>query len=414
MRTLESSVTRTRETAYVPVVDGFRGLAVLWIILGHVRWRLQAAPPTDVDPLSYIFTASYFGVDLLFVVSGFVLFLPAVVNNGSLGRTKTYAIRRAARIVPAFYAAMVLSYIVALKLNGGARGGAGAWLSHALFLSAHAHPREDIGFGVNSPIWTMSVEVIFYALLPLVATWYHRHPFAGLGVAIGLTEGWHALTNRLPDVIQGMNIHWTTSSITDAQDRMAHAFPGFMTQFAVGMTAAWIYSRVRSQPETDETRRLFPAVALVSFLGILAIAGVRGWEVAHGHEGLFDHWTRTLDRSLLFGALVCATALSPRWVGWPVGNDASRFTGTVCYGAYLSHLPLIYLLIPALGLDPGDAGTTDLFVLAAAVVPLAFAVGVVSYTFLEQPVRQLVRRRKDVRRQPARTLRPVALAGARG
>jgi peptidoglycan/LPS O-acetylase OafA/YrhL len=339
------------------------------------------------------------------------LFLPAAVNNGLLGSTKTYALRRAARIVPAFYAALVLSYLVAWKFTG-VRGGAGAWLSHALFLSPDAHPREDIGFGVNSPIWTMSVEVVFYALLPLVASWYHRHPFAGLGIAVALTEGWHALTTRLPDVVGWMNIHWT--GVEDAQDRMAHAFPGFMTQFAVGMTAAWIYVRVREQPESEETRRLFPAVAFVSVLGILAIAGLRGWEVAHGHEGLFDHWTRTLDRTLLFGALVCATALSPRAVRWPVGNDATRFMGTVCYGSYLSHLPLIYLLMPALGLKPGEGGNPQLFALTAAVVPLSIAVGVVSYTFLEQPFRQLVRRKASPRPARARVPRPVALAGARG
>ncbi len=405
-RTLDTS-----RATYVPVLDGFRGLAVLWIVLGHVRWRLNAPPPTDIDPLNYVFTASYFGVDLLFVVSGFVLFLPAVMNSGSLGDRKTYGLRRAARIIPAFYAAMVLSYLVALKL-GDVRGGTGAWLSHALFLSQHAHPRQDLGFGVNSPIWTMSVEVVFYAALPFVARWYYRHPFAGLGIAIGITEGWHVLTTRLPDVLNAWNISWTGTE--EAQYRMAHAFPGFTTQFAVGMTAAWVFARARAHP-VDEYRRLFPAVAAASALGILAIAGLRGWEVAHGTAGFYDHWTRTLDRSLIFGALVCATALSPLRTQWVAGNDASRFLGTVCYGAYLSHLPLIYLLIPALGLEAGAAGGADLVLLSAVVVPLSVAIGIVSYTFLEEPVRLLVRRRR--RSRPAartRERRAVALAGAQG
>lgn len=409
MQTLKPTVSSKKVATYVPVLDGFRGLAVLWIILGHVRWRLQAPPPTDIDPFSYVFTASYFGVDLLFVVSGFVLFLPAVVNGG-LGGTKTYALRRAARIVPAFYAAMVFSYLVAWKLTG-VRGGAGAWLSHALFLSSHAHPREDLGFGVNSPIWTMSVEVVFYALLPLVANWYRRHPFTGLGVAAVLAEGWHWLSTHLPTVLDWMNIHWTHT--TEAQYRMSHAFPGFATQFAVGMTAAWIYVRAREQSSTNDERRLFPAVATVSALGIIAVAALRGWEVSHGGEGLYDHWTRTLDRTLLFGTLVCATALSSRVVQWPVGNDVSRFMGTVCYGAYLSHLPLIYLLVPAFGLDPGATTDTGLWILTATVVPLSFALGVVSYTFLEQPFRQLVRRTKRTARPARRALRPIALAGAR-
>lgn len=407
---LASHTSEPKATPYVPVMDGFRGLAVLWIILGHVRWRLEAQPPTEIDPVNHVFTASYFGVDLLFVVSGFVLFLPAVLNDGSLGNGKRYALRRAGRIVPAFYVAMVLSYLVALKV-GEVRGGLGAWLSHALFLSQEAHAREDLGFGVNSPIWTMSVEVIFYATLPLIAHWYHRHPFAGLGIAVAITEGWHVLTVRLPSVLEWANVSWTGAE--EAQYRMAHAFPGFTTQFAVGMTAAWIYARVRSQP-MPEFRRVFPAVAAASFLGIAAIAGLRSWEVAQGNAGLYDHWTRTLDRSLVFGALVCATALSPSRAQRVVGSNASRFLGTVCYGAYLSHLPLIYLLIPALGLNPGHASTADMLLLASVVVPLSFALGIVSYTFLEDPVRQLIRRRRDAPRTTPARPRAVALAGARG
>lgn len=408
--TLAPHTSKGPRATYVPAMDGFRGLAVLWIILGHVRWRLQAQPPTDIDPANYLFTASYFGVDLLFVVSGFVLFLPAVVNNGSLGDGKRYALRRAARIVPAFYVAMVLSYLVALKL-GEMRGGVGTWLSHALFLSQYAHPREDLGFGVNSPMWTMTVEVAFFAALPLFARWYCRHPFAGLGIAVAITEGWHVLTTRLPSVLEWMNVSWTGTE--EAQYRMAHAFPGFTTQFAVGMTAAWIYARVRSQP-IAEFRRVFPAVAAASMLGIVAIAGLRSWEVAQGTAGLYDHWTRTLDRSLVFGALVCATALSPTRAQRVVSSDVTRFLGTVCYGAYLSHLPLIYLLIPALRLTPGDASTADMLLLAAVVVPLSVALGIVSYTFIEEPVRQLVRRRRNAPRTTRAQSRAVALAGARG
>lgn len=404
--------TSKRAGTYVPVMDGFRGLAVLWIVLGHAKWRLQAPPPTDFDPFNYPFTASYFGVDLLFVVSGFVLFLPALQNGGSLGATKSYALRRAARIVPAFYAALVLSYLVAWKV-GELRSGIGISLSHALFLAPYAHPREDLGFGVNSPLWTMSVEVIFYAVLPLVAKWYRRHPITGLGLAIALSEGWHMLTVRLDGVLDLLGITWTSAATNQAQYRMAHAFPGFATQFAVGMTAAWIYIRVRDRSEDDERRALFPAVAVASALGVIAVAGLRGWEVAQGSVGFYDHWTLTLDRTFLFGALVCSTALSTRVVQWPFANEGSRFIGTVCYGMYLSHLPLIYLLIPGLGFDTSVTTRADLFVLTAAVVPLSLALGIVSYTFIEEPFRKFVRRGPSAGGAVG-PLRPVALASARG
>lgn len=400
-----------RPLGYVPVLDGLRGLAVLWIILGHVRWRLQAPPPTGFDIVDFTYTASYFGVELLFVVSGFVLFLPAVLNRGSMGSGGRYALRRAARIVPAYYAAMALSYLVAWKV-GGVRGGSGALLSHAFFLGPMAHSREDIAFGVNSPVWTMSVEVVFYIALPLVASWYYRHPFLGLGLVAGLAHGWHLLTVNLPGVLSWAGVSF--GGTEDAQYRMAHAFPGFTAQFAVGMTAAWVYVKMRQRP-LPELTRVAPAIAVVSAMGVLAVAGLRAWEVAHGTAGFYDHWTKTLDRSLLFGALALGLALSSARVQAVVANEPCRFLGTVCYGAYLTHLPLLYLLIPALGLTVGTGELGDLLLLSAVTVALSFAIGAVSYAALEEPVRTLVRRRRSPRPAAARSgSRPVALAGARG
>src|SRR5687768_11818513 len=126
----------------VPSIDGFRGLAVMFIVLGHCWNSLGGKVQLDGGPIRNIFVTSFAGVDMLFIVSGFVLFLPVVVS-GSLGDTKSYAWRRAARIVPAFYAALVLSFIVAASV-GELRGGVGHWISHVLFLHTEAHPTSDI------------------------------------------------------------------------------------------------------------------------------------------------------------------------------------------------------------------------------------------------------------------------------
>ena len=190
----------------VPVLDGFRGLAVLWIVLGHCWNELGGRVPLDGGIVRNVFVSSYMGVDMLFIVSGFVLFLPVVVN-GTLGDHRRYALRRAARIVPAFYAALVLSYVVSSAL-GGPRLGLGEWLSHALFLHAESHDVSKVGFGVNGAMWTMSVEVLFYLALPLVAAWYRRRPFVGLALAFAGAEIWHLLTLHLPTLVANTGIAW--------------------------------------------------------------------------------------------------------------------------------------------------------------------------------------------------------------
>lgn len=118
--------------------------------------------------------------------------------------------------------------------------------------------------------------------------------------------------------------------------------------------------------------------------------------------------TSAVSGHTLSGARPGSCPPSTRPLQWVVANGATRFLGTVCYGAYLSHLPLIYLLIPALGLR---GSTRDVLILTAIVVPLSFSIGVVSHTFLEEPFRRLARRRKVQTRPYAR---PVALSPARG
>lgn len=400
---------RRRPATDVPVLDGFRGLAVLWIVLGHCWNELGGRVPLDGGILRNVFVSSYMGVDMLFIVSGFVLFLP-VVMNGTLGPHRGYALRRAARIVPAFSVALVASYAVA-SILGKDTLGPGAWLSHVLFLHAESHDVAKVGFGVNGALWTMSVEVLFYVALPLVASWYRRRPLLGLALAFAGAELWHRLTLALPSLVANTGISWVGSE--EAQLRMALAFPGYLAHFAMGMTAAWVFVRMREQRERFASHAV--VLQLGALTGALAIAYLRGWEGTRNVAGPLDHWVKTADRTFFFGVLILATALATTQMQWAWSNVVSRTLGRICYGTYLVHLPLIALLIPALGLDVRTTSNVQFAILAAVVVPLAICAGGLSYRYLEQPFRRLARRAPrprytDDTQQP---LRPVALLPSR-
>ncbi len=374
----------------MPSIDGFRGLAVMWIVLGHCWNELGGKIPLDEGFLRSMFSSSYMGVDMLFIVSGFVLFLPAV-QNGTLGDVRSYALRRAARIVPAFYVALVVSYVVSLILD--ARDiGLGGWLSHLLFLHGESHHHTYIGFGVNGALWTMSVEVIFYVTLPFVAGWYQRRPFLGLIVAVVGAEVWQLFTTKLPQLLDRGGVGW--AGATQGQVRMALAFPTYAGHFAIGMTCAWLFVRLREQRTIVQPNAVL--VQTAAFLGAVTVAYLRGWEGMRGASGPLDSWTKTADRMFFFAVLVLATALAPKVAQLPVANRVSRFLGTVSYGTYLFHLPLIKLLIsalgPALGLEKGTTSSADLVVLIAIAAPLSVGIGYLSHTFIEEPVRRWARR----------------------
>jgi peptidoglycan/LPS O-acetylase OafA/YrhL len=404
-----TSRTRRQAPAYVPAIDGLRGLAVLWIVVLHCWGVLGQRMPLDGGPLRYLVASGYFGLDLLLVITGFVLFLPAAQNGGSVGPRRDYALRRAARVVPGFWVATLIAYLVALRL-GEVRGGPVAWLTHLTFLHQYAHSTQDVGFGINRAMWTMTVEATFYAVLPLVARPFHRRPLAGVGAALLVAEGWHQLTLNLGRVFATAD----ESSLTDAQARMAYVFPSYVAHFAFGMAAAWLYVRMRRR------RRVFPsrlasAPAAAAVIGIAALALVRGRQRVSGELGPFDERARTLDRTVLMAVLVLAVALASPRAQSVVTNGFARLVGTVSYGIYLSHMPLIYLLMPALGIEAGTTSNGDLALITVIVVPLSIAVGVVSYVFIEQPFRRFVRRGRGAAAGGVPgPLRPVAPTGARG
>src|SRR5919108_4947140 len=189
-----------RIVGVVPALDGFRGLAVLWIVVGHC-WNEVGRPPLDRGVGLNVLTSSYAGLDLLFIVSGFVLFPPAALNNGSLGDLPSYFRRRFARIVPAYWVAIILVILfnpllttANVPLPGTSMAGNSALLIHLSFLHEEVYGGSiRNGFGADGVIWTLSIEMIFYVTLPLVAAWWYRRPFLGLALAFAGAKGWQYL-----------------------------------------------------------------------------------------------------------------------------------------------------------------------------------------------------------------------------
>ncbi|MDQ6797957.1 MAG: acyltransferase family protein, partial [Actinomycetota bacterium] len=95
----------------VPAIDGFRGLAALTVVLFHVV-NGAGLPMLGGGSLRDVFMSGYVGVDFFFVISGFVLFLPTVLAGGRFGNVRAYGVRRAARILPAYYAVLVVAVVL--------------------------------------------------------------------------------------------------------------------------------------------------------------------------------------------------------------------------------------------------------------------------------------------------------------
>lgn len=142
-------------------LTGLRCYAALFVVLFHIslnRFFLDGGEVVETGQL-LLSNAGWFGVTFFFVLSGFVLTWSLRVDDTPRG----FLWRRVAKIAPNH----LVTFIVAFSIAGF--GGAQAWeaLSNLLLLHAWV-PRDTAFFSINHPSWSLSAELFFYAMFPLL------------------------------------------------------------------------------------------------------------------------------------------------------------------------------------------------------------------------------------------------------
>src|SRR5215210_3755070 len=146
----------------VTEIDLLRFLAAFLVVLYHYTFRGYAADDMSIMPyplLAPISKYGYLGVELFFLISGFVILMTA--SSGSL---KKFTISRIVRLYPAFWVCCTVTFIVIL-LIGGERYSASftQYLVNMTMLSEFLNVPD-----LDGVYWSLFVEIKFYALVALV------------------------------------------------------------------------------------------------------------------------------------------------------------------------------------------------------------------------------------------------------
>ena len=179
---------KTSDGSFLPVVDGLRFLAISWVFLyhsagfvahkayGHTEWPWGAGIDIERPSIETFFvqfaSLGFFGVQLFFVISGFVLALPfarARLNIDSRAKVPTlsaYLLRRVTRLEPPYIFNLLfvagLSVLLYKMPLADVLSSAGASL-------VYLHGDLYSGSPLNPVFWTLEIEVRFYLLAPLLA-----------------------------------------------------------------------------------------------------------------------------------------------------------------------------------------------------------------------------------------------------
>lgn len=153
----------------LPSINGLRALSVSLVILGHLSFHRILFLPIDaypklLRPLIILITDGHLGVNIFFVISGFLItyiLLKEKEQNKSIS-LKNFYIRRALRIFPAYYLLLLVYFIV--EQLGYINFSSASWLT-SLTYTKYFNWRLD---WLSAHFWSLSVEEHFYLLWPLL------------------------------------------------------------------------------------------------------------------------------------------------------------------------------------------------------------------------------------------------------
>jgi peptidoglycan/LPS O-acetylase OafA/YrhL len=384
----------------VPVVgvfDGFRALAILAIVVFHCLevsgTTIALGGSALVGPFAW---ALPLGVTALFIISGFVVYLPTVARGGEFGRIGHYFMRRAARILPAYWVVLGVAALLLLATSEPMPT-QGAVVSHVLLLQTPVQLLTQafgIGFGIVRPVWTLSLEAGCYLVLPLLAGWWLRRPFIGVAVSAAMVVAWGALAANAGPVAAAFGFNLDPGVAARIDGFYVAAFPAFAFAFACGMTGAIVYVRLRASGVGAAMRARAGWLAMAAGIAVLFFAYLLG----HRSISYLSIDAGGLSVPIMLGATVSMTVLfvalsiAPRRLQLPFSNGPIRWLGDVSYGIYLIHFAVLWLVFEELKLFANDGSLGAALMAFALAIPVSVAYGYLSARFVERPVRRWAHR----------------------
>jgi peptidoglycan/LPS O-acetylase OafA/YrhL len=336
----------SRPAEQVPAVDTIRALATLAVVLYH-SWLISGSAKLDDGALRAVVSSGWMGVDVFFILSGFVHFLP-VVKRGTVGPWRQYARRRIARLVPVYYLCLLVVIYLTKAVDWWALA------VHAVFLQIPVFGLTvRTGMNADQPVWTLSIEAIFYVLLVFVASWFVRQPWIGVAIGLVVAVAWKLATRR-----HGVN--WAVQ------------FPSFAFHFAVGMALAVVFIKHRERIARWSTIGI--VVSLLAF--VLAARPLVDSDAVR-------HFTENLPFAAAMAAFVLFTVTSR----WSFSAAPIRFFSSISYGVYLFHILVIGRV---LRFTHPDGSTAAFLKTAGLTLPISIAIGYASLKLVETPLRRRV------------------------
>jgi peptidoglycan/LPS O-acetylase OafA/YrhL len=326
-------------------LDGLRGLAALYVVVYHIFLRAFPGYPVDRAPFwAGWFAYGRFAVVVFIVLSGFSLALSPAREGWKLDGLASFARRRARRILPAYWAALVFSLAVAWLIVP--QPGQGLPTAKSVLVNGLLVQNLVGAPSPNRSFWSLAVEAQLYVLFPLLLLLVRRWGAVAMVATVTL-------------LVAALGIVGPHVSRVDTF--VIQSPPDLAALFAVGILAAGII-------QAGNTRRHWPwhRLALAAAAPVIAAIWWQG-----------TAWT---NDNLLWVDLALGPAVACLLAGLATGRPARllrlldarpmRKLGAASYSLYLIHAPIVVVVYEKIVTGRVGQGVPAFLVSIALVLPL--------------------------------------------
>ena len=358
------------KSKYLPSIDSLRALAVLAVIIYHV----------DVNYLP----GGFLGVDLFFVLSGYLISSLIIKEFRKTGTVNLYNfyIRRARRLLPAVYFMITIGLVVMVLFNEVLLRKShldaifGYIYSSNWWYIFHKLDYFD-SFGAQSPfkhLWSLAIEEQFYMIFPLL--------FLLVNGKKKSKDGTYKLNKNFLYVVLGLILVSLIAHILLFDiNNISRIYFGTDTRafsLLVGVIGAILYPMERLHSKvTPQQNMIYSVVSLASIATLITIMVYTSEYNTWLYRGGF------LLVAILGLIVIISSGKQHTLMSKLLSFKPIVFIGKISYSLYLWHFPILVLTTPV-----SEIGNPNIFFVILRIV-LTFAVAIVSYVFVETPIRKL-------------------------
>ena len=245
----------TSTGSYIPEIDGLRFLAILWVFTYHLNdYLIKSHPVNDANIFQRILQNGHLGVELFFVISGFVLSLPFAryyLKQGKKVQLKQYFIRRLTRLEPPYFLVMIFLFFSSAGTHFHIAKELAPHLVASLFYIHNIIYPGSLP-AINSVAWSLEIEIQFYLMVPLLAYIFVLQKYARRVVLVIIMI-----------IMPGLQYLYKSDTLF---------FYQFIQYFSAGFLLADMYVSQDNQYFYEPAHRIKKKVLTV--LGVLIFAGI--------------------------------------------------------------------------------------------------------------------------------------------